>query len=215
MFSRALFVLSVLGTCLAVYTPATVLARDENPSDQDLLASCPGGPGSGLARADRCTLASLECSLYVNIVNNPQTRLFSLLGDVQLNCGGSSDDIDVTLGGQTTVGSTTTISADIGIEGGGLSIGGGIESSIENSQTISKQISFTVKPGRQAVFVAGTAYNSQTGNVQVNFGSRQLGHFIWITGTTVTQLSPVANDVVFDVHETACGTNPRDLNNSS
>ncbi|KAI0824314.1 hypothetical protein BC628DRAFT_1420068 [Trametes gibbosa] len=208
MFARLLFVLSVLGSSLALYTPATLVARDGNPSDQDLLASCPGGPGSSLARADRCTLASLDCSIYV-------TRLFSILGDAQLNCGGSSDDIDVTLGGETTVSSTTTISANVGFEGGGLSIGGGIESSTENSQTISKQISFTVKPGRQAVFVAGTTFNSQTGNVQVNFGSRQLGHFIWITGTTVTQLSPVANDVVFDVHETACGTDPRDLNNSS
>lgn len=60
----------------------------------------------------------------------------------------------------------------------GISVGGGISSTTSSSQTVSKSISFTVKPGRQAVYVAGTNFHSQTGNVQVNYGSRQFGHFI-------------------------------------
>ncbi|EIW52228.1 uncharacterized protein TRAVEDRAFT_136133 [Trametes versicolor FP-101664 SS1] len=191
---------------MALYTPPrhandTLLSRDDSPADQDLLASCPGGPGSSnIAHADRCTL--------INIVNNPDVRLFSILGDPQLNCGGSSDDITVTLGGESTVGSETTVNANFGIDFEGISVGGGIESSTSTSQTVSKSISFTVKPGRQAVYVAGTNFHSQTGNVQVNYGSRQFGHFIWFTGTTITQLSPDSGDVEFDVHETACGTCP-------
>ncbi|KAL1940929.1 hypothetical protein VTO73DRAFT_7565 [Trametes versicolor] len=198
---------------MALYTPPrhandTLFSRDDSPADQDLLASCPGGPGSSnIAHADRCTL--------INIVNNPDVRLFSILGDPQLNCGGSSDDITVTLGGESTVGSETTVNADFGVDVEGISVGGGISSTTSSSQTVSKSISFTVKPGRQAVYVAGTNFHSQTGNVQVNYGSRQFGHFIWFTGTTITQLSPDSGDVEFDVHETACGTDPRDLNNSS
>ncbi|KAI0824310.1 hypothetical protein BC628DRAFT_1410957 [Trametes gibbosa] len=213
MFARSLFVLSVLGSSLALYTPlrpnnGTLLAREDAPTDQDLLASCPGGPGSSnIARADRCTLH--------NIVNNPPTRVFTILGDPQLNCGGLTTDLTLTVGGETTVSSTTTVSADVGFEVEGLSIGGGVEESTEKSQTISKEISITIQPGRQAVFVAGQNFNSQTGNVQVNYGSPQFQHFIWFTGATVTQLSPIADDVVFDVHESACGTDPRDLNNSS
>lgn len=94
------------------------------------------------------------------------------------SCGGSSDDITVTLGGETTVGSSTTASANFGIDVEGISVGGGIASETSRSQTVSKSISFTVKPGRQAVYVVGTNYHSQTGNVQGNYGSRRLGHFV-------------------------------------
>ncbi|RPD60802.1 hypothetical protein L226DRAFT_459809 [Lentinus tigrinus ALCF2SS1-7] len=209
MFAGAFFALSLLSSTLALTTGLALprggfVPRDDGPGNQDLLASCPGGPGSpNVRKADRCTL--------VNTVNNADVRLWSVLGDPQLNCGGSSEDITVTLGGETTVSQTTTVNADFGIDFEGLSIGGGVSDEESTSQTESKQIQFSIPPGRQAVYVVGVAHSSVTGNVQVNYGSRVDGHFVWFTGTTITKLTPKGNDVQFDVHESACGTDPRDL----
>ncbi|KAI0668041.1 hypothetical protein C8Q78DRAFT_268572 [Trametes maxima] len=206
-----LVVLAVVGSALALSTHyplnanGALVVRDTNPSDADLLSSCPGGPGSSdLKRADRCTL--------INIVNNPNARTFEVLGDPQLNCGGATDPITVELGGSTEVSQTTSVSVDVGFEAEGLSIGGGASEEDSKSTTVSKTISYSIPPGRQAVYVAGTAQKSETGNVQVNYGSRQFGHFIWFTGATVTRLTPISSDVVFDVHESDCGTDPRNIN---
>ncbi|KAI0628273.1 hypothetical protein C8Q77DRAFT_1220937 [Trametes polyzona] len=210
MFARSFIILSVLSTAFALYTypRGTLESRDDSPSDQDLLNSCPGGPGSKkVERADRCTL--------INIKNNPNTRTFVVLGDPQLNCGGAKDPVTVTLGGEQTVSQTTTVDANIGVDLDGITIGGGASTENSKSSTVSKTITYTVPPGRQAVYVAGTAQQSQTGNIQVNYGDRQFGHFIWFTGATITQLTPITSDVQFDVHETACGTDPRDINNKS
>ena len=49
---------------------------------------------------------------------------------------------------------------------------------LSTDTTTSKEIQYQIPPGRQAVYVAGVAQKSQTGNVQVNYGSRQYGHFI-------------------------------------
>lgn len=84
----------------------------------------------------------------------------------------------MTLGGQQTITETTTVDANIGVSLEGVTIGGGASSSDSTANTVSKTISYTVPPGRQAVFVAGTAQQSQTGNVQVNYADRQFGHFI-------------------------------------
>lgn len=84
----------------------------------------------------------------------------------------------MTLGGQQTITETTTVDANIGVSLEGVTIGGGASSSSSTANTVSKTISYTVPPGRQAVFVAGTAQQSQTGNVQVNYADRQFGHFI-------------------------------------
>ncbi|KAI0328328.1 hypothetical protein GY45DRAFT_1338209 [Cubamyces sp. BRFM 1775] len=183
---------------------SVVLPRDQDFDDTDLFNSCPGGPGSDkLERADRCTL--------VNIVNNPNVRTFVVLGDPQLNCGGATDPVTVQLGGEQTVSQSTTLDANIGVDIEGLSIGGGASTTDETSTTVSKSITYTIPPGRQAVYVAGTNQLSETGNVQVNYGDRQFGHFIWFTNAQVTQLTPIPNDVEFDVHESDCGTDPRDL----
>ncbi|KAI0742683.1 hypothetical protein C8Q80DRAFT_1356330 [Daedaleopsis nitida] len=171
---------------------------------KDLFASCPGGPGSPhVSRADRCTL--------INIKNNADKRVWKVLGDPQLNCKGSTEPITVSLGGETTVSQTTEINANFGIAAEGLSIGGGISESLGTSTTQSKTISFNIPPGRQAVYVVGVNHKSQTGNVQVNYGSRQMGHFVWFTGATITRLTPVHDDVQFDVFQSPCGTNPEDL----
>ncbi|KAI0668059.1 hypothetical protein C8Q78DRAFT_1081463 [Trametes maxima] len=210
--SRLIVLLAVTSSAfsLSVRYPhdanGSLVVRDSAPNDSDLLSSCPGGPGaSNLKRADRCTL--------INIVDNPNARTFEVLGDPQLNCGGATDPVTVELGGETTVGQTTSVNANVGFEVGGLSIGGGASEEDSTSTTVSKKITYTIPPGRQAVYVAGTAQRSQTGNVQVNYGSRQFGHFIWFTGATITRLTPISSDVVFDVHESACGTDPRNLNN--
>ncbi|KAI0730932.1 hypothetical protein C8Q76DRAFT_716799 [Earliella scabrosa] len=212
----ALFALSFLGTTFALpaadegswaldAAPALLVRNHQGKLvSKDLLASCPGGPGSpNVRKADRCTL--------INIVNGPTRRIWTVLGDPQLNCGGASDDITVTLGGSETVTQSTTVNANFGISYEGISVGGGIENTQETSTTMSKEIEFSIPPGRQAVYVAGVAHRSQTGNVQVNYGSRQKGHFVWFTGATVTKLTPDPEDVHFDVYESECGTDPRDL----
>ena len=102
---------------------------------------------------------------------------FTLLAVVN-SCGGATDDITVTLGGSETVTETTTINANFGIDFEGINIGGGASESTSTSTTMSKAIEFSIPPGRQAVYVAGVRHKSETGNVQVNYGSKQKGHFI-------------------------------------
>lgn len=65
MFARSFFILSVLSSAFALYIDyprgydAALGARDDSPMDQDLLNSCPGGPGSSaVENADRCTLVN-------------------------------------------------------------------------------------------------------------------------------------------------------------
>lgn len=71
MLARSLFVASVLASAMALYTPPrhandTLLSRDDSPADQDLLASCPGGPGSSnIAHADKCTLVRLPSLAFM------------------------------------------------------------------------------------------------------------------------------------------------------
>ncbi|KAJ7209166.1 hypothetical protein GGX14DRAFT_566344 [Mycena pura] len=62
----------------------------------------------------------------------------------------------------------------------------------------------SVAPGRQSVMTVSVLSHSQSGNVQVNYPDRVDGHFIWFTDAVITQVTPT-NDVIFDVHETACG----------
>ncbi|KAK7682067.1 hypothetical protein QCA50_015031 [Cerrena zonata] len=181
--------------------------RDEGPSVQDLFLSCPGAAGSpNVERADRCTL--------IDIKNNPDIRLWAILGDPQLNCGGGTQPVTITIGGSQTVTTGYSVDANIGINIEGIQIGGGASSSQSTSITTSRSTMYVVSPGRQVVQVAGILHKSQTGNVQVNYGDRVAGHYIWYTGTEVTELTPT-DDVEYDTHETKCGTDPRDLNNHS
>ncbi len=63
------------------------------------------------------------------------------------------------------------------------------------SATESKSIQFSIPPKRQAVYVAGVAHTSQTGNVQVNYGSKVDDHFI----VSTLPLLRVAADAVLTV----------------
>ncbi|KAF7336489.1 hypothetical protein MSAN_02303600 [Mycena sanguinolenta] len=190
----------------AISAPAFI-PRDDSPSDTDLFLSCPGAAGSpNIERADKCTL--------INIVNNPDIPVVTNLGDVQGNCEGGTSPIMLTIGGETTVSTTTTANADVGVDLDGFSIGGGISTESGSSTTQSKSTMVSVPPGRQSVMTMSVLSHSQSGNVQVNFGDRVDGHFIWFTGATITQVTPT-DQVTFDVHETACGTDPLDLNNHS
>ncbi|KAJ7195673.1 hypothetical protein GGX14DRAFT_474661 [Mycena pura] len=190
----------------AVSAPAFI-PRDDSPSDTDLLLSCPGAPGSpNVERADKCTL--------VNIVNNPDTPVVSNVGNVQANCEGGTDPIMLTVGGSTTISSTTTANADVGVDLDGFSIGGGLSTASTSSTTQSNSTMITIPPGRQSVMTVSVLSHSQSGNVQVNYGDRVDDHFIWFTGAVITQVTPT-NQLTFDVHETACGTDPLDLNNHS
>ena len=144
--------------------------------------------------------------IQVNVVDNPNVRTFVVLGDPQLkyatpsapsgsrsqallscgcgyahplnSCGGATGPVTVQLGGQQTVSQSTTLNANIGVDIEGISIGGGASTTDETSTTVTKSITYTIPPGRQAVYVAGTNQLSETGNVQVNYGDRQYGHFI-------------------------------------
>ncbi|KAH9939359.1 uncharacterized protein BXZ73DRAFT_43722 [Epithele typhae] len=201
MIARTLVALAFMTAALAA--PTVLSTRADAPTDADLLGSCPGGPGSpNVENADTCKL--------VNIVNNANTRVFKALGNPQLNCGGGSDAVTVTLGGSTEVSQTVTASVDVGIDIEGISVGGGVSTESGTTQTQSKDVSYSIPPGRQAVYVTGIDQTSQTGNVQVNFADRQFDHFEWTTGSTITQLTPT-NNVVFDVYESACGTDPNDF----
>ncbi|KAI0827658.1 hypothetical protein BC628DRAFT_1409594 [Trametes gibbosa] len=198
MYTTPAVVLAVLGSALAL---PQFMPRDDAPdfTDADLLASCPGGPGTKkLERADRCTLE--------DPVTIPNVRKFTVIGNPQLNCDGGSEAISVQLGGQTTITQTTTVSADVGFEVDELKIGGGVETSSSKSSTFSRQVTYSIPPKRQAVYVAGQNYQAQSAHVQVNYGDRQFGHFIWFTNENVTHLTAILGDIEFDVHESACGS---------
>ncbi|KAF8180344.1 hypothetical protein K438DRAFT_1725603 [Mycena galopus ATCC 62051] len=203
-------VLSVFSTAIAL--PTGVIGRgdqtDPTLGDTDLLNSCPGTAGSpNVERADKCTL--------INIVNNPQVQNFQNVGNPFLNCDGGTDPVTVMLGGSSTADTSTTVNANIGVNIGDVSLGGGVSSTTDNSQTISQSQSFDVPPGRQAILTAGVTFTSQTGNVQVNYGDRVNGHFIYFTGSTMTQLTPTNAAIAYQVHESACSTDATDLNNHS
>ncbi|KAF7344113.1 hypothetical protein MVEN_01701100 [Mycena venus] len=189
------------------FSAPAFIPRDDSPSDTDLLLSCPGAAGSpNIERADKCTLT--------NIVNNPDIPVVTNIGSVQANCEGGTNPITKTVGGETTTSTTTTANADVGVDFEGISIGGGLSTESSSSTTQSNSTTITVAPGRQSVMTMSVLSHSQSGNVQVNFGDRVDGHFIWFTGAVITQVIPT-NEITFDVHETACGTDPLDLNNNS
>ncbi|KAI0751790.1 hypothetical protein C8Q80DRAFT_1119445 [Daedaleopsis nitida] len=173
-------------------------------SSVDLLASCPGGPGSpNVGRADRCTLT--------DIVTNPDKRIWTTIGQPQLNCHGGVTPVNETLGGTTEVHQKITVSVELGFDIGAVKLGASVSTELGTSTTQSKTIMFAVLPGKQAVYLVGLNHKSRTGRVQVNYGSRQKGHYIWYTGARVTQVTPDPNDVEFDVYVSNCGANPYDL----
>ncbi|KAG6913703.1 hypothetical protein DXG01_004803, partial [Tephrocybe rancida] len=166
-------------------------------SDKDFLLSCPGAAGSpNVQRADRCTL--------VNIVNNPDNVVFRNIGSPELNCAGGTTPTTVTIGGVTSVSTTTSVDVNMGISFEGISIGGGMSSSTTQSTEISNSTTYTVPPGKQAIYTVGIKSHSQTGNIQVNYGDRVNGHYIWFTGAKVTQLIPSDEEPRYEVHETKC-----------
>ncbi len=84
----------------------------------------------------------------------------------------------MTLGGTTTITQTTTLNANLGIDIEGITIGGGAEASSSTSTEQSKEVTYSIPPGRQAVYVSGTNHKSETGILQVNYADRQFDHFI-------------------------------------
>ncbi|KAJ7432363.1 hypothetical protein B0H11DRAFT_1940689 [Mycena galericulata] len=210
IFPLCVIALSLCGTVIALPRNVTMRGDKTDPTlgDTDLLNSCPGAAGTpNVERADKCTL--------INIVNNPDVQNFFNVGNPFLNCDGGTDPLTVMLGGSTTVDTSTAVNADIGVDIEGISLGGGVSTTTDNSQTVSQSQMFDVPAGRQAIMTIGVTFHSQTGNVQVNYGDQVNGHFIWFTGTTVTQLIPANAAVAIQVHESACGTDVTDLNNHS
>ena len=59
MIARTFLTLSSFMTLALAVSTSMLLMREDTPTDADLLASCPGGPGSpNIKGADRCTLVS-------------------------------------------------------------------------------------------------------------------------------------------------------------
>ncbi|KAG5654269.1 hypothetical protein H0H81_005515 [Sphagnurus paluster] len=190
---------TVFLTLLPLLATQVLPVYAQDPTDQDLLSSCPGGGGSPNVReADRCTL--------INTTNNPDVVIYKNMGNAVQNCGGSTTATTVTLGGSTSFATTVEVNANFGFSYEGLSIGGGASTSETTTETTSNEISYDVPPGRQAVYTAGYNYKSETGNVQVNYGKRVADHYIWYTGTTVTKLTPDSSTPArYQVHATKCG----------
>ncbi|KAJ6548580.1 hypothetical protein B0H19DRAFT_1031833 [Mycena capillaripes] len=141
MFAISVVVFALLGH--AISAPAFI-PRDDSPSDTDLFLSCPGAAGSpNIERADKCTL--------VNIVNNPDTHVVSNLGDAQANCEGGTSPVMLTIGGETTVGTSITADVEVGVDLDVFSIGGGLSTESSSSTTQSKSTMVSIPPGRQSV----------------------------------------------------------------
>jgi hypothetical protein len=84
----------------------------------------------------------------------------------------------LTIGGETTVSTSTTANVDVGVDLEGFSIGGGLSTESGSSTTQSKSTMVSIPPGRQSVMTMSVLSHSQSGNVQVNFGDRVDDHFI-------------------------------------
>ena len=106
------------------------------------------------------------------------STVLTLIHPEYYSCGGSEDEVTVTIGGEQTVSQTTTLNANVAFSLGPVQIGGGISQSWTESTTVSKSIEYAIRPGRQAVYVAGVVHSNETGIVQVNYGDRQYGHYI-------------------------------------
>ena len=100
MFPSTVFLAAFAFLGLAVALPKSGSRLTAPPDDQTLLSTCPGAAGTyfnitshlqsvkpdlcifnstgspDVERADRCT--------YINVVNNPDTRIWSNVGDPQL-----------------------------------------------------------------------------------------------------------------------------------
>ncbi|KAG6840557.1 hypothetical protein C0991_005831 [Blastosporella zonata] len=136
-------------------------------TDKDFFLSCPGAAG---ARRIVCQSSSILNFLQDRQMSNERT-------DVPC-CAGGTTPTSVTLGGSTSVSTTTSVNMNFGISFEGISIGGGMSTSNTKTTETTKSITYTVPPGRQAILTAGFKFHSQTGNVQVNYGNRVNGHFI-------------------------------------
>ena len=84
----------------------------------------------------------------------------------------------MTIGGEHTVSGTTTLNANVAFTVGPVQIGGGIVQSSTENTTVSRSIEYAIRPGKQAVYVAGVVHSNETGNIKVNYGDRQRGHYI-------------------------------------
>lgn len=188
-----------------------IFPREDVPTNEEILLACPGAAGSpnpNIPRAKSCDL--------IDPTSNPDVVIFKNMGSAQLNCGGSTTDTTVTLGGETSFSSSTSVNANLGFSFEGLTVGGGASTSDTSSKTTSNTISYAIPPGRQAVYTAGYNHKSNTGLVAIVFGSRIFGHYNWKTGVTVTKLTPDdSTPARYQVHATACGTDPYDINNTS
>lgn len=94
-----------------------------------------------------------------------------------------------------TVEKSQTLDVNVGVEIGPINIGGGFSTTTDTTVTKSKSTTLTVSPGHQVIQVAGTVHKSQTGRVQVNYGSKVRGHFI--VSCLFSQTSSRPNDRAF------------------
>ena len=123
-----------------------------------------------LGRSWRPAIKVLHSTTHA-ILQSSHLRVFD-------SCGGGTQPVTITIGGSETITTSFNLDADVGIDIGGIQIGGGISSSHSDSVTTSQTTQYVVSPGRQVVQVAGIVYKNQTGNIQVNYGDRVFGHYI-------------------------------------
>ncbi|KAF8595855.1 hypothetical protein BDV93DRAFT_548603 [Ceratobasidium sp. AG-I] len=179
--------------------------RQGGPSDDDLLLSCPGAPGSpNIERADRCVLK--------DPVRQPDIRYWVVLGAAQGNCGGGTDPIEWTVGGSKTITRTVNVGLTSGINVDGISIGGSVQISDSIAVTVSESVKVTIPPGRQAVHAAGINHQVFSSNVKINYPDRVFGHYEWYTSAIATVAYPMGDNIIYDPHFSDCGTDPYNLN---
>ena len=128
------------------------------------------------------------------------------------SCGGDTEDISVMLGGSSTITQSVTSSANTSFNLDAITIGGGAEttSSKTTTTTTTKSLTFSIPPGKQAVYVAGVAYANETGVIQVNYGTPQFGHYIVSLSTIFyCQALPPCKSLGTDIPGFRSGTRSR------
>jgi hypothetical protein len=119
-------------------------------------------------------LGDVQGKYVLRSYDHPTTAILS----TQFSCEGGTSPIMLTVGGETTVSTSTTANVDVGVELEGINIGGGLSTESSSSTTQSKSTMVSIPPGRQSVMTMSVLSHSQSGNVQVNFGDRVDDHFI-------------------------------------
>lgn len=178
-----------------------VMRRDDGPSIEQLLESCPGG---STGNADKCTFEP---------DGNQQQVYQYLVSDTIANCDPNSK---APTSSNEVVTKTSTDSWSFGGSVGsgaeyeGIGAKMTITATYEHGETKShtEGIKVTANPGQQAGLVVQQGYTRHTGRIKVQYGNQVDGHYFWyVSGMNQDTVNP--DQETKEGYGFDCGSSPQ------